>query len=326
MPLCCTLPHHGGTDVLQWHDVDPGPPAAGELLIAHTAVGVNYIDIYHRSGLYPLPMPSGIGLEAAGRVIAVGDGVSGFAPGERVAYASAPVGAYAEQRRMPAERVVHLPDTVSDSDAAALMLKGLTAHFLLFRTFRVQAGDHIVVHSAAGGVGSLLCRWARHIGAQVIGTVGDAGKAATAEAAGCERVIDRSREDVAAAVREATAGVGAAVVYDGIGADTFRSSLDCLAPLGMMVSFGNASGPIAAFAPSELATRGSLFFTRPSLLDYIRRNEDLTEGAAAVFRACADGVLQAQVQHRYPLREAARAHEALESGRTTGASVLLPEG
>lgn len=324
MTLTCEIRRNGGPDVLEWIETDPGDPGPGEVRIRHHAVGLNYIDVYHRTGLYPLPLPSGIGLEAAGEITAIGDGVSDLAVGDRVAYASAPLGAYAEERLMPADRVVPLPDTVDARSAAALMLKGLTAHFLLFRTFAVQPGQRVLVHAAAGGVGYLLCRWATHLGATVIGTAGSRDKAAIAREAGCAEVIQYRDGNVATQVRRAAGKRGVDVVYDGVGAATFQDSLDSLAPLGMMVSFGNASGAVPAFEPSELARRGSLFFTRPSLLDYTRERSDLLAGANALFEAVSAGTLSARIDQEYPLKQAARAHRALEARKTTGASLLIP--
>ncbi len=324
MTLTCEIRRNGGPDVLEWVDKDPGDPGPGEVRIRHHAVGLNYIDVYHRTGLYPLSLPSGIGLEAAGEITAVGDGVTDLAVGDRVAYASAPLGAYAEERLMPADRVVPLPDAVDARSAAALMLKGLTAHFLLFRTFAVQPGQRVLVHAAAGGVGYLLCRWATHLGATVIGTAGSRDKAAIAREAGCAEVIQYRDGNVATQVRRAAGRRGVDVVYDGVGAATFQDSLDSLAPLGMMVSFGNASGAVPAFEPAELARRGSLFFTRPSLLDYTRERSDLLEGARALFEAVSAGTLSARIDQEYPLKQAARAHRALEARKTTGASLLIP--
>lgn len=324
MTLTCEIRRNGGPDVLEWIETDPGEPGPGEVRIRHHAVGLNYIDVYHRTGLYPLPLPSGIGLEAAGEITAMGYGVSDLAVGDRVAYASAPLGAYAEERLMPADRVVPLPDTVDARSAAALMLKGLTAHFLLFRTFAVQPGQRVLVHAAAGGVGYLLCRWATHLGATVIGTAGSRDKAAIAREAGCAEVIQYRDGNVATQVRRAAGKRGVDVVYDGVGAATFQDSLDSLAPLGMMVSFGNASGPVPAFEPAELARRGSLFFTRPSLLDYTRERSDLLAGANALFEAVSAGTLSARIDQEYPLKQAARAHRALEARKTTGASLLIP--
>lgn len=325
MTLTCEIRRNGGPDVLEWIDTEPGEPGPGEVRIRHHAVGLNYIDIYHRTGLYPLALPSGIGLEAAGEITAIGDGVTDLAIGDRVAYASAPLGAYAEERLMPAGRVVPLPDAVDARSAAALLLKGLTAHFLLFRTFAIQPGQRVLVHAAAGGVGYLLCTWATHLGATVIGTAGSREKAAIAREAGCAEVIQYRDGNVATQVRRAAGKRGVDVVYDGVGAATFQDSLDSLAPLGMMVSFGNASGPVPAFEPSELARRGSLFFTRPSLLDYTRERQDLLDGASALFDAVEAGILSARIGQEFPLQEAARAHRALEARKTTGASLLIPD-
>lgn len=325
MGLRCRIERTGGPEVIDWFDETAAEPDAGQVRIRQTAIGLNYIDIYHRSGLYPVPLPSGLGLEAAGVVTSVGADATGLAQGDRVAYASAPIGAYAEERVMPAERVLRLPEGVADETAAALMLKGLTAHALLFRTFPVQPGHVVLVHAAAGGVGSLLCAWARHLGARVIGTAGSAAKAEHARAAGCESVIRYDQTPVAQVVHACTDGRGADVVYDGVGAATFEASLDSLAPLGMMVSFGNASGPVPPFAPSELARRGSLFLTRPSVMDYVADRESLEAGAAAVFEAVKAGVLVPDIGQRYALREAAQAHRDLEARRTVGASLLLPD-
>lgn len=314
----------GGPELLRMADIEVAEPGAGEVAIRHAAIGVNYIDVYHRSGLYPLELPSGIGLEAAGTVTAVGPDVTNLAEGDRVAYASAPVGAYAEQRLMPAARVVKLPVDVSERDAAALMLKGLTAHFLLFRSFAVQRGHNVLVHAAAGGVGSLLCAWGAHLGARIIASVGSREKAEAARAAGAHEVILHREEDIAQRVRDFTEGRGVAVVYDGIGKATFQASLDSLAPLGMLVSYGNASGPLPAFDPAELARRGSLFFTRPSLMDYTKTRADLEAGAEALFAAVENGVLTANIGQTYAMDDAAQAHRDLEASRTTGASLLLP--
>lgn len=324
MPKAIRIQRTGGPEVLDWISVEPVSPGPEEVAIRHTAVGVNYIDVYHRNGLYPLTLPSGIGIEAAGTVTAVGRRVTGLQDGDRIAYAGGPPGAYAEERLLDADRVVRLPAAIDDQTAAALLLKGLTAHFLLHRVFPVGPDQTILVHAAAGGVGSLLCPWAAHLGARVIGTTGSAEKAQTARHLGCEAVIHYREEDVAARVRELTGGRGVAVVYDGVGAATFQSSLDSLAPRGMLVSFGNASGPVPAFAPTELARRGSLFFTRPSLIDYIRARADLDSGAQALFAAVAAKILRVRIGCRYPLAAAAQAHQDLEARHTTGSNLLLP--
>ena len=314
----------GGPQVLRWEAVKVGAPGAGEIRVRHGAVGVNFIDVYHRSGLYPVSLPSGLGMEAAGIVEAIGDDVSELRPGDRVAYASPPLGAYAEARLMPAERVVKLPDGVSEETAAAIMLKGLTAHYLLFRTYPVKRGDVILLHAAAGGVGSLLSQWAKALGATVIGTVGSADKAERARAQGCDHVINYREQDVARRVRELTNGEGVNVVYDSVGAATFEGSLNSLKRLGMLVSFGNASGKVPPFEPALLSARGSLFFTRPTLMDYTARRADLVAGAAALFEAVRQGTLKIAIGGRYPLREAATAHRELEARATMGSLLLLP--
>ena len=317
--------HYGGPEVLRWEEVAVGDPGPGELRIRHGAIGLNYIDVYHRTGLYPLPaLPWTLGMEGAGQVEAVGPGVTEFKVGDRVAYASPPVGAYAEVRLMPADRVVALPDTIDERTAAAMLLQGMTAQYLLRRSYRVQAGDAILLHAAAGGVGLIASQWARHLGATVIGTVGSEAKAALARAHGCDHVIDYRRENIVERVREITGGAGVAVVYDSVGKDTFMDSLDCLRPLGMMVSFGNASGPVPAFEPGLLAAKGSLFFTRPSLMHYTARRADLLASAAELFAVVTSGAVQIEVNQTYPLAETAQAHRDLEARQTTGSTVLLP--
>lgn len=316
---------YGGPEVLRWEEVAVGDPGPGELRIRHGAIGLNYIDVYHRTGLYPLPaLPWTLGMEGAGRVEAVGPGVSEFKVGDRVAYASPPVGAYAEVRLMPADRVVALPDAIDERAAAAMLLQGMTAQYLLRRSYRVQAGDTILLHAAAGGVGLIASQWARHLGATVIGTVGSEAKAALARAHGCDHVIDYRRENIVERVREITGGAGVAAVYDSVGKDTFMDSLDCLRPLGMMVSFGNASGPVPAFEPGLLAAKGSLFFTRPSLMHYTARRADLLASAAELFAVVTGGAVKIEVNQTYPLAETAQAHRDLEARQTTGSTVLLP--
>ncbi len=325
MPKAIRIHQYGGPEVLCWEEVTVGDPGLGELRVRHTAVGLNYIDVYHRTGLYPLPaLPWTPGMEGAGRVEAVGAGVSEFKVGDRVAYASPPVGAYAEPRLIAADRVVALPDAVDDQTAAAMMLQGMTAQYLLRRTYRVQAGDTILVHAAAGGVGLILSQWARHLGARVIGTVGSDEKAELAHAHGCDQVIVYKRENSVERVRDITRGQGVAVVYDSVGKDTFAGSLDCLQPLGMMVSFGNASGPVPAFEPGVLAAKGSLFLTRPSLMHYTARRQDLVASATELLEAVASGAVKIAVRQTWPLAEAAQAHRALEARNTTGSTVLLP--
>lgn len=317
--------HTGGPEVLRWEEVEVPPPAVGELRLRQHAVGLNYIDTYHRSGLYPLPkLPSGIGLEGAGVVEALGEGVAGFAVGDRVAYAHGPLGAYAELRNLPADRAVKLPDTLSFEQGAAMMLQGLTAQYLLRRTHRVQAGETILVHAAAGGVGSILVQWGKALGATVIGTVGSDEKAERVKALGCDHVIVYSREDFVARVKDITAGRGVRVAYDSVGKDTFLRTLDCVQRLGLVALFGNASGPVAPFDPLLLAQKGGLFLTRPILAQYIATRAELDEMAADLFDAVLSGKVRIDVNQHFALRDAAEAHRALEGRRTTGASVLLP--
>lgn len=314
----------GAPEVLQWEAVDLAAPAAGEARVRHYAVGLNYIDTYHRSGLYPVTLPSGIGLEGAGVVEAVGEGVTDVAVGDRVAYAGGPLGAYAEVRNMPADRLVKLPDAVGFEQGAAMMLQGLTAQYLLRRTYRVQAGDTILIHAAAGGVGTIVCQWAKALGATVIGTVGSDEKAAVARAHGCDHPIVYTRENFAERVREITGGEGVPVVYDSIGKDTFMDSLSCLRPLGMMVLFGAASGPVPPFDCGLLAKMGSLFLTRPTLFTYSARRADLLAMAEDLFEAVVGGKVGIEINQRYALEDAAQAHRDLEARRTTGSTILLP--
>jgi len=315
----------GGPEVLQWADMPVGQPGPGEALVRHTAIGVNFIDVYHRRGLYPLPsLPAVIGLEAAGRVEAVGPGVTEVVPGDRVAYAGGPTGAYSEARVIPSDRLVKLPDGIDDRRAAAMMLKGMTAEYLLRRTYAVKPGDAMLVHAAAGGVGLIVCQWAKTLGATVIGTVGTKDKAELANAHGCDHVIVTGEEDVVARVREITGGEGVSVVYDSVGKDTFMRSLDCLRPRGLMVSFGQASGMVPPLDISILSAKGSLFLTRPTLMTYTASREDLMASAAALFDAVLRGVVRIEVRQTYPLRDAARAHADLEARKTTGSTVLIP--
>ncbi|RUQ37351.1 MAG: quinone oxidoreductase [Candidatus Competibacteraceae bacterium] len=325
MAKAIRIHEYGGPEVMRWEEVEIGEPGPGQLRVRHGAVGLNYIDIYHRTGLYSLPaLPWTLGMEGAGQVEAVGDRVSEFKVGDRVAYASPPVGAYAEARLIPADRVVALPTAIDDRTAAAMMLQGMTAQFLLRRTYRVQAGDTILLHAAAGGVGLLISQWARHLGATVIGTVGSDQKAELARAHGCHHVIVYSRENFVERVREVTDGQGVAVVYDSVGRETFMGSLDCLRPLGMMVSFGNASGPAPSFEPGILAAKGSLFLTRPTLMTYTAKRADLLASAAELFDVVGHGDVRVEIRQTYPLAEAAQAHRALEARQTTGSTVLLP--
>ena len=314
----------GGPEVLRTEEVVVPPPAAGEATVRQQAVGVNYIDIYHRTGVYPVPLPSGIGVEGAGVVEALGPGVTDVAVGDRVGYAGGPLGSYADVRNLPADRLVKLPAEIGAEQAAAMMLKGLTAQYLLRRTYRVQPGDTILVHAAAGGVGLLLCQWARALGVRVIGTVGSDAKAELARAHGCDHPIVYTREKFAERVRELTGGEGVPVVYDSIGKDTFMDSLACLRPLGMMVSFGNASGVVPPFDTGILSRLGSLFLTRPTLFAYAARRSDLLAMAAELIEMVVSGKVRIEVGQRYPLSEAARAHRDLEARRTTGSTILTP--
>jgi NADPH2:quinone reductase len=315
--------HTGGPEVLEYVNVDLPPPGPAEARVRHTVVGVNFIDTYHRSGLYKLPLPTGIGSEAAGVVEAVGEGVTDVAVGDRVAYAGA-MGAYSEANNVRADRLVKIPPGVSDETAAAAMLKGMTTQYLLKRTHPVKPGETIVFHSAAGGVGLIAGQWAKHLGATVIGTVGHDDKVALAKANGYDHVLNTRSEGWPARVRELTGGQGVPVVYDSIGRDTFAGSLDCLAVRGLMISFGNSSGPVPPFDPALLVAKGSLYFTRPSLAHYTRTPQELRETAADLFAVIASGAVKITVNQRFPLAEARKAHEALHSGLTTGATVLIP--
>jgi NADPH:quinone reductase len=314
----------GGPDVLTWEDVEVGEPAAGQVLLRQTAIGLNYIDTYHRSGLYPVSLPSGIGLEGAAIVEKLGPDVSDFKIGDRVAYASAPIGAYAELRLYPAERLVKIPAGISDRQAAGMMLRGMTVEYLIRRTYAAKPGQSVLFHAAAGGVGLIATQWLKHLGVTVIGTAGSPEKMALAKAHGCAHVIDYRKEDVAKRVRELTGGKGVPVVYDSVGKDTFQGSLDSLAPRGMFVSFGNASGPVPAFEPAILAAKGSLFLTRPSLIHYTTTRADLVESANALFDVVTKGAVKIEVNQTHPLRNAAQAHRDLEARKTTGSTILLP--
>ncbi len=315
----------GGPDVLRWQDVDIGNPGPGEVRLQQTAVGLNFIDIYHRTGLYPLPeLPAIPGMEGAGTVAAVGDGVTEVSVGDRVAYAGLPPGAYAEERLIPAHRLVKLPEQISDRQAAGMMLQGMTVQYLLRSTFHVKPGDTILMHAAAGGVGLIACQWAKYLGATVIGTVGSQEKAELARAHGCDFPILYREEDWVAKVKEITDGEGVPVVYDSIGKDTFMKSLDCLRPLGLMVSFGQASGPIGPFDAGVLAAKGSLFLTRPTLMTYTAERDDLLASAAELFGVVQSGAVEIEVKQTYPLSEAAQAHRDLEARKTSGSTVLIP--
>ena len=321
---CIRFHEHGGPEVLRVEDLEPGRPGAGEAQVRHTAIGLNYIDVYDRTGLYPGELPSGVGREAAGVITALGRNVSGLRVGARVAYVDSRPGAYCEVRNVPVERLVKIPRDLADEQAAAIMLKGLTARALLRRTYRVQRGDTLLVHAAAGGVGVMLTQWAKALGATVIGVVGSEAKAQLARRHGCRHVLIQGRDELVQSVRKLTRGAGVAVVYDSVGRDTFMASLDCLRPLGMMVSYGNASGPPPAISPLELSKRGSLYLTRPTLFSYIARRADLDAAARELFSAVRNGVVRVRIGQRYRLTDAAAAHRDLEARRTTGSTVLIP--
>jgi NADPH2:quinone reductase len=312
----------GGPEVLTWEDVDVPAPKQGEALVRHTAVGLNYIDTYHRSGLYPVPMPAIIGSEGAGVVEAVGPGVTEVAVGDRVAYGNAPIGSYAEKRTMPAHRLLKLPAAVTDEQAASMMLKGMTAQYLIRRTYRVKAGETVLVHAAAGGVGLIMCQWLKHLGATVIGTVGDKAKGELARAHGADHIVYYREEDFAAKVKEITGGRMVPVVFDGVGKDTWEKSLDCLQPRGLMVSYGNASGSVPPINIAVLNTKGSLFLTRPSLNGYVSKRDELVETANDLFDVVVKGAVKIEINQRYALADAAQAHRDLESRKTTGSTVL----
>lgn len=314
----------GGPEVMEYVDVDLPEPGAGEALVRQKACGLNFIDVYFRTGLYPQPLPGGLGMEGAGIVEAVGPGVSHIKPGDRVAYAGRPLGAYAEARVMPVDGLVRLPEGISFETAAAMMLQGLTVQYLFHRTFPLKGGETILFHAAAGGVGLIACQWARAIGVTMIGTVGSDEKAAVAKAHGCTHVINYNTENFVERVREITEGKGVPVVYDSIGKDTFKGSLDCLAPLGMMVSFGSASGPVPEFSLNELASRGSLFITRPSLMSYSAKRSDLEQMAAQLFAMIESGKVKVDIRQRYQLSEVVQAHRDLEARKTTGSTILIP--
>ncbi len=312
----------GGPEVLQWEEVTVGDPGDGQARIRHTAVGVNFIDTYHRSGLYPLPLPSGLGSEGAGVVEAVGPGVTHVKVGDRVTYAGGPPGSYSEARLMPADRLLKIPDGISDQTAAAMMLKGMTAQYLIRRTYKVQSGDTVLFHAAAGGVGLIACQWLKALGVTVIGTAGSDEKAALAKAHGCDHVIVYTREDFPKRVRELTGGKGVPVVYDSVGKSTFLGSLDSLRPLGLMVSFGNSSGPVSAFELSLLTQKGSLYVTRPTLATYTATRADLEATAQDLFEVVRSGKVKITVNHTYALKDAEQVHRDLEGRKTTGSIVM----
>ena len=323
MPYAIRIHEHGGPDKLRWEQIEVGAPGPGQVRVRNTAIGLNFVDTYQRSGLYPMQLPFTAGSEGAGVVEAVGPKVKELKAGDRVAYAG-PIGAYAEVVLRPADRLVKIPAGVDDQTAAAMMLKGMTTQYLIRRTYRVQKGDTILMHAAAGGVGLILCQWAKHLGATVIGTVGSDDKVDAAKKAGCKHVIVTSREKFLDRVKEITKGKGVPVVYDGVGKDTFMESLDCLKPLGLMVSFGNASGAVPPFNAGILSAKGSLFLTRPTLATYTAAREDLVNSARELFAVVKSGKVKIRVNQTYPLREAARAHSDLESRKTTGQTVLIP--
>ncbi|MBF0355432.1 MAG: quinone oxidoreductase [Alphaproteobacteria bacterium] len=324
MTKAIRIHQHGGPDCMRWEEVELADPGPGQLRLKQHAVGLNFIDVYHRTGLYPVgPLPAIIGMEGAGEVTALGAGVTEFKVGDQVAYAMAPMGSYAEERLYPADRLVKLPGGIDTKKAAAMMLQGMTAEYLIRRTYPVKAGETILVHAAAGGVGLILCQWAKHIGATVIGTVGSEAKAELARAHGCDHPIVYAREDFQKRTRELSSGKGVSVVYDGIGKDTFDGSLDCLAPRGMMVSFGNASGPVPPFELLKLSQKGSLFITRPSLAAYTSTRAELLESSSALFDLVQKGAVKIEINQTYALKDAAIAHRDLEARKTTGSTVLL---
>lgn len=315
----------GGPEALSYDDIELAAPGEGEVQLRQTAIGLNYIDVYHRTGLYPVPaLPAVIGLEGAGVVEALGPGVTELAVGDRVAYANPPLGAYAQARNMPAERLIKIPEGISDEQAAAIMLQGMTVEYLIRRTYNVKAGDTVLFHAAAGGVGLMACQWLNHLGATVIGTVGSEEKAELAKANGCHHTILYNKEDIAARVREITDGAGVPVVFDSVGKDTFDASISSLSPLGLFVTFGNASGPLAPVDPGMLAAKGSLFMTRPTLMTYTAKREDMVKSAQDLFEVVLSGAVKIAINQRYPLAEAAQAHRDLEARKTTGSTILLP--
>jgi NADPH2:quinone reductase len=314
----------GGPEVMKLEDIELPYPSQSEVRVRHSAIGLNYIDTYHRSGLYPVSLPSGLGLEAAGVVEAVGKGVTGVEAGDRVAYGTGPIGAYAEAKNHPANRLSKIPDGITDEQAAGMMLKGMTARYLLRETYRVNAGDTVLIHAAAGGVGTIASQWARALGATVIGTVGSDQKAQIAKTNGCHHVINYRSENVVKRVREITGGQGVPVVYDGVGQATLMISLDCLRPRGLLVSFGNASGPVKALDTQWLSQRGSLYVTRPTLMSYVASDKDLQETAADLFAVVKSGQVRVPINQHYGLVDVVKAHRDLESRRTTGSTILLP--
>lgn len=315
---------YGGPEVLTYEAVDVPEPAEGEATIRHTAIGLNFIDTYHRTGLYPFELPLALGTEGAGIVEATGPGAGDLSPGDRVVYTGQPLGAYSTARNYPANRLVPIPEGISDEEAAAVLLKGLTAWYLLRRSYPVQPGDTVLLYAAAGGVGSLAAQWAKHLGATVIGVVSTEEKAERARNKGCDHIVMSDQNDFSGTVRDLTDGEGVAAVYDSVGRDTFMTSLDCLRPHGVMVTFGNATGPVEPFAPAELAKRHSLYVTRPVLFDFIASREDLLAASKELFGVMLDGVVSVDVNQRYALADAAQAHSDLEGRKTTGSTILIP--
>ena len=323
MPHAIRFHKTGGPEVLVWEEIQLGAPGPGEARIRQTAVGLNFVDIYNRTGLYPVPLPSGLGGEGAGVVEAVGPGVTDLKPGDRVAYGTAPVGAYAEARLIPADRLIKLPNGIDDKTAAAMMLKGLTVQYLIRQTYRVKNGDTILLHAAAGGIGTILSQWAKHLGATVIGTVGSDEKAKLAKANGCAHVIVYTREDFVKRVEEITGGRKVPVVYDSVGKDTFMKSLDCCAPLGLVALFGQSSGSVEPLNLGLLAAKGSLYVTRPTLNTYGAKRENLVAMAKELFEVVESGAVKITVNQTYALKDAAKAHADLGARKTTGSTVLL---
>jgi NADPH:quinone reductase len=314
----------GGPEVLQIDEVQVGEPGEGQARVKHTAIGLNFIDTYHRSGLYPLSLPSGIGLEATGVIETVGRGVTHVGPGDRVGYAGGLPGAYSEVRLVPADRLVKVPGGISDKEVAAMMLKGLTVQYLIRRVYRVERGETVLFHAAAGGVGLIACQWLKALGATVIGTVGSDEKAKIAKAHGCDHTIVYTRENFVERVKQITGGAKVPVVFDSVGKDTFLGSLDCLKPRGLLAMFGNGSGPVSAFDLNLLAAKGSLYVTRPTLMTYTARREDLEAGAKELFDVVKSGKVNIEINQTYKLEDAAQAHRDLEARKTTGSTVLLP--
>lgn len=329
MVMAAVVYETGGPEVFRWQEVEVPSPQAHEVRLKHTAIGVNYADTYHRGGVdhawHPGKLPFIVGLEAVGEILEVGSAVTDFAVGDRVAYALPPLGAYSQERVYPIDSLLKVPQGIEDVPLAAILLKGLTAQYLLYRTYAVQPGDPILIHAAAGGMGLILCQWAKHLGATVIGTVSTAEKAAQAQAHGCDYPILYTQEDFSKRVREITDGEGVPIVYESIGKDTFQKSLDCLRPLGICAAYGHASGPPAPVdVVNDLGARGSLFVTRPAIMHYMAKRTDLLAAANALFDVVQKGVVKIRVNHTYPLQEAEAAHRALQERRTTGSTVLLP--